>query len=99
MITRTCTKCNETKVLDRFNKRKGAAHGVTNVCKDCNSIYARALRKKLNKKREEEQPAKALTPFESWDIFRLTLIPLVAEMIEQWRASHEIAMQQQVNDA
>lgn len=39
--TKTCTRCNEAKPLDRFLADVRYKHGVTSWCKDCKRNYVR----------------------------------------------------------
>lgn len=39
VLTKICTKCNETKSLTEFHKKKSGKYGVTSICKICTKKY------------------------------------------------------------
>ena len=52
-ITKTCSKCNETKPLDEFNKNKNGKYKRQAYCKKCNFEY-RENHKEENKEYQKE---------------------------------------------
>ena len=42
IMTKTCTKCQETKALEEFHKQKTGKHGVRGQCKVCVNAYHKA---------------------------------------------------------
>ena len=52
METKICTKCNELKLLTRFQFRKNRGYYAT-VCKDCTNIYNKMYRQKPGVKEKE----------------------------------------------
>lgn len=41
MTTKTCTKCDTPKELDKFPKQKCGKYGVNSICKACQAEYKR----------------------------------------------------------
>ena len=50
-LTKTCSKCGETKKIDEFSKRKVSKDGHRGQCKTCVSEYQREYTKQMQYRR------------------------------------------------
>lgn len=41
-MTKTCIRCKQTKLIERFGKSKTSIDKHRNVCKDCRNLYAKS---------------------------------------------------------
>jgi len=51
MLTKTCTKCNQTKPISEFHKNKKLKDGVNVWCKTCTKDYRKSYNKNTKEKR------------------------------------------------
>jgi hypothetical protein len=61
-MTKVCTKCNETKPFELFNKKAGRKDGRASACRECSTAYSRACRAN----RSDEQRAKDYAYSGAW---------------------------------
>lgn len=54
MELKTCTKCNITKDILNFNKRKTGTNGKNSICRDCEKLRREANKEKHNAYRVEK---------------------------------------------
>ena len=50
ITTKRCTKCGETKSVDRFGRDRSKRDGMTSHCKECHRAYYEAYREERNAK-------------------------------------------------
>ena len=67
-MSKTCTKCGETKPLDDFHRHKGKADGRRSHCKECVREYYRRYREEnLDERREYDRHYYEESRSKTWD--------------------------------
>jgi hypothetical protein len=73
MINKSCNKCNVSKPLSEFHKKKASKDGLTNRCKSCDKEYAKnwylnnsECIKELTKKRYIDNPEHQKEASKKW---------------------------------
>jgi protein-arginine kinase activator protein McsA len=54
-VSKVCTRCEVRKDLTSFHKDKSTPDGLTHVCKECQSEYAKSYRKRNRQKIKEKR--------------------------------------------